>query len=924
MATPEVISPLIPLSVNTVIECLPHHECSDHTSAVNMATPEVITPLSMFNPLIMPPIELTDLDLPNTQYLIDMSASDINIDVMFNTSSFTSSLSSEHTDISPVLENAIDMSISAIALTNPVIGSTLLSEPRFLTSSPTEQVRIDICLPNTQILRAMCESDIDFDVLFSASCVTEPGNVRLLDVSLEDLDVDMLLNDVLLNPTAEIGCCELSNLELSALSLDSIEFDNIDDVIPYVTHSFTNLSNIDVVNDIPRVSLFSCPSEDDNTLTLASPIVWSPVLASDVNTVIHANPIDTQTRNSLITETDVIPNLPLDQICQYSPISSGSANHTLAILLSDDARASLPTPTKRKKIVPYSDSEDSTFSPKKLNDMHDDAACEQVMSGGGLKKQKCMPRFCRKCRKEFQNKDMYENHLDDVHRPYKCNFCPLKYATSYRKREHQNKQHRFDGIRCFTCNESFETHAHREQHENTNHVTPDIFPCRFCNRYFQCHVTRDRHEVHHKIKKHSPVVIATTEISNMPENVPIASSLETPPMHDANVDCQNACMHEDPPASKTHGSENLPARVNIVSSSQNREIESLISVNMDHIKDRVRPGTFRSEFTFRLNTVFNQELMREHILAIYSATDTAFKVNFSFSVIINNRLTNDVRFFYASNNSDVLDVPYTISSLNDIDKFIQRQNFQSIEETLTKVRPNSEWSFLRAVSVKYAVFRTAFALGAMETVPAFLNKKCMKHFAGMDDMKCVFRCVAYDRLRTNREALDTRRVERETRIIYKRWRDSAVQEEALRKSWHAKQQSGDKCVIGTKPPHVRSMDTIDLYDLYLLEEQEDITIRAFRMLDCGDVESVYKPLKKRSASMYINVYNNHASYISDINSYLQSYKCPNCGRLMKLGGMKRHTEVDCSEMSKLTFPGRMKPLSETVFHKLVAFGINVP
>ena len=75
--------------------------------------------------------------------------------------------------------------------------------------------------------------------------------------------------------------------------------------------------------------------------------------------------------------------------------------------------------------------------------------------------------------------------------------------------------------------------------------------------------------------------------------------------------------------------------------------------------------------------------------------------------------------------------------------------------------------------------------------------------------------------------------------------------------------------------------------------------------------------------MYLNMYNDHVSYITNFSSYATKSQCPLCEILFrKKCNYNRHTAA-CYKKSKTSFPGGYNKLPRAVYDLLEEFNIHV-
>ena len=98
-------------------------------------------------------------------------------------------------------------------------------------------------------------------------------------------------------------------------------------------------------------------------------------------------------------------------------------------------------------------------------------------------------------------------------------------------------------------------------------------------------------------------------------------------------------------------------------------------------------------------------------------------------------------------------------------------------------------------------------------------------------------------------------------------------------------------------------DDSDVYDLELVEELFQLSIHAYTIDALGHAAIVRRSIKDYPP-MYVNQFENHYSYITDIRSYSECFVCQKCDKIFsKPYGLSRH-EQTCNVNVKHPFPGR--------------------
>lgn len=87
---------------------------------------------------------------------------------------------------------------------------------------------------------------------------------------------------------------------------------------------------------------------------------------------------------------------------------------------------------------------------------------------------------------------------------------------------------------------------------------------------------------------------------------------------------------------------------------------------------------------------------------------------------------------------------------------------------------------------------------------------------------------------------------------------------------------------------------------------------------------VYRSLSKHSTTLYLNLYQNHFSYIKDLKKYSKSFCCSRCGKFWKHGFTLNRHEKTCEAKVRFKFPGGAYKTPHTIFELLEDEGFNIP
>jgi len=94
--------------------------------------------------------------------------------------------------------------------------------------------------------------------------------------------------------------------------------------------------------------------------------------------------------------------------------------------------------------------------------------------------------------------------------------------------------------------------------------------------------------------------------------------------------------------------------------------------------------------------------------------------------------------------------------------------------------------------------------------------------------------------------------------------------------------------------------------------------------DNGCTLPKFKSLMRFDDTIYLNLYESHLSYITDIELYCQKFECPNCNKHFKYRSRCFKHMQTCNLGTTYHFPGGYYNAQKSVFDKLELHGISVP
>jgi hypothetical protein len=106
-------------------------------------------------------------------------------------------------------------------------------------------------------------------------------------------------------------------------------------------------------------------------------------------------------------------------------------------------------------------------------------------------------------------------------------------------------------------------------------------------------------------------------------------------------------------------------------------------------------------YNIRLHDVFSVDNLIDELRNIYNRQHSAFKINLNFGFVLRTVETGELRFFYASNNTNLLSAPMLVHNEHTFRDFIEVLRTLDMLEWVRNQRPNSKWVFYRLIQACY-------------------------------------------------------------------------------------------------------------------------------------------------------------------------------------------------------------------------------
>ena len=294
---------------------------------------------------------------------------------------------------------------------------------------------------------------------------------------------------------------------------------------------------------------------------------------------------------------------------------------------------------------------------------------------------------------------------------------------------------------------------------------------------------------------------------------------------------------------------------------------------------------------------------------IFEEQANTFKMNASFGFILRNMDSEEFRYFHASNNEGKLfEEPHLIRNKEDFNQALEELKHEDILEWVKQQRPNSKWVVVSITNLTVYVTKVLNhpLIGCIEkSLPDYIkyNKGVIGlarnpfSFQLLKDNKCFFRALAMTQGPKTAKELTTK--------------SNAFYSQAV-------------AVLGDLSKGVK------LEDLPLLEVLFSINIVVYSLRESEEDKSVSAVFIRRShrnfpQTLYLNLFENHFSYICDFDIYAHSFKCERCEKMWKTRKqLERHLKTNCTQVTLEKYVGGSYQPPRTVFEELDDYLVEVP
>ena len=318
-----------------------------------------------------------------------------------------------------------------------------------------------------------------------------------------------------------------------------------------------------------------------------------------------------------------------------------------------------------------------------------------------------------------------------------------------------------------------------------------------------------------------------------------------------------------------------------------------------YIMSYVKVFKLSTEINYQLKS-FNNEEIAECFKNVYRSQTESFKLAVSISSILLHKETGELTYYVASqNNQRLFDSTHLIKTEDDFKSIYNNILEVDLQDRVTY--PNTKFVYVKTTNVVFFITKIrGTPIGSGLQLPNFLlyNKglislvKSRKTGKPYLDNLCFFRALALFR------GFDPLNLEREAKRLCKEY-----------------------CALALV--NYDEFVGVTLDNLELISHTFGIAINVYAQRENRETELVFRSLKQDNI-MYLNLFDNHFSYITDFEKYSSRYRCGKCSTIYSHNGNYRRHLTTCNFSTREIFCNGVFRLPETIFEKLERYGINIP
>ena len=134
-----------------------------------------------------------------------------------------------------------------------------------------------------------------------------------------------------------------------------------------------------------------------------------------------------------------------------------------------------------------------------------------------------------------------------------------------------------------------------------------------------------------------------------------------------------------------------------------KDYQKVIERNIKHIQDKVDKRKIYTVYNKQIDSSFTYQNLYDIYLNIYQELKSPFRTNLGFGYILHNRVSDEYKYHYVSDNTLVFERMPTIVKRKDITKLMKGIISADLPTTYFLSRPTSNWNLTALTNVEIKV-----------------------------------------------------------------------------------------------------------------------------------------------------------------------------------------------------------------------------
>ena len=263
--------------------------------------------------------------------------------------------------------------------------------------------------------------------------------------------------------------------------------------------------------------------------------------------------------------------------------------------------------------------------------------------------------------------------------------------------------------------------------------------------------------------------------------------------------------------------------------------------------------------------------------------------------------TGEFWYHYASNNNQLLNSPCLIRNQQDLENLSDHLAAKDFPSHLKDQRPNTKWVIERIVSLRIHLVMTTYPLRNPPKLPDYIKNN--RFIIGLEkdennnyrykDHLCLFRCLAIEKCKFTRHNCNQK----------------------------AKELFNQYCEHFQVDP--KDFKGVELTYFSQLEKFYETRLFAMFLKEDGSAKTLFLSQSSFPTKIYLYVFENHLSLITDHKMYSKQYIWNSCDKVFaEMRNLNKH-QSKCDTTVEYSYPGGVYKNKLSVFEELEKMGVVV-